>query len=204
MMSRGQTQAISFAGLCQSALLVHRTATGLPVDARAMSSLISSIRDTAPATIGSVYDGVENLQSGIGVAIDLLGRPPAEHLPILKYVMSILDVAARLRGRTDLTSALRSGIDSLAPDSDMDDAVRQLSLAYQNTVSRLERRIHVVGSPALLKQDHVAAQIRALLLAGIRGAWLWHQSGGRRWHLLLRRNNMRTALRSLAQPTMMH
>jgi high frequency lysogenization protein len=199
-----RAQAIAFAGICQAALLVHRTAIGQVVDPRSVQTLIRSIRETTPATVDSVYDGVANLQPGVGVAVDLVGRPPAELLPVLKYVMSILDVEVRLRRRTDLIDALRSGIDALERDAEVDDVVRQLSQLYQNTISRLDRRIHVVGSPALLKQDDIAATIRTLLLAGIRSAWLWHQSGGRRWHLLLRRNNMRTALRSLVQPTMMH
>jgi high frequency lysogenization protein len=75
---------------------------------------------------------------------------------------------------------------------------------YQRTISQLDRRIHVVGSAELLQQNGVAAKIRTLLLAGVRGAWLWQQSGGRRWHLVLRRSTIRSALAELAQPTMIH
>ncbi|MEQ8953835.1 MAG: DUF489 family protein, partial [Gammaproteobacteria bacterium] len=51
--------------------------------------------------------------------------------------------------------------------------------------------------------DYVANCIRALLLAGIRAAFLWYQLGGRRWRLLLYRkriqetaHNMRRSLLS--------
>ena len=41
-------------------------------------------------------------------------------------------------------------------------------------------------------------EIRALLLAGIRYAWLWRQKGGRRWHLLLRRTTIRRDLAAIS------
>ena len=45
----------------------------------------------------------------------------------------------------------------------------------------------VNGEHTYLSNDEIAAQIRALLLAGIRAAILWRQSGGSRWRLLFGR-----------------
>ena len=56
------------------------------------------------------------------------------------------------------------------------------------TISTITPRIMVSGNPAHLNNPENANRIRALLLAGIRGAMLWRQSGGGRWTLLLRRN----------------
>jgi high frequency lysogenization protein len=72
-----------------------------------------------------------------------------------------------------------------------------LSELYQQTVSTLSRRVQVTGDIAQLRRDDIAAEVRALLLAGIRFAWLWRQLGGRRWHLVLRRSNIRHALAEL-------
>jgi CII-binding regulator of phage lambda lysogenization HflD len=60
-----------------------------------------------------------------------------------------------------------------------------LAALYQDTISRLTMRIHVKGVPEHLRKQAVADKIRALLLAGIRSALLWHQLGGRRWHLFV-------------------
>jgi high frequency lysogenization protein len=51
--------------------------------------------------------------------------------------------------------------------------------------------------PQVLQMEHVADRIRALLLAGVRLAWLWQQLGGRRWHLILRRRTVLVGLRAL-------
>lgn len=68
-------------------------------------------------------------------------------------------------------------------------------------ISRLGKRIQVAGDPDLLKRESVADTIRAELLAGVRFAWLWHQLGGRRWHLVLRRRQLLVALETLERKT---
>ena len=65
------------------------------------------------------------------------------------------------------------------------------------SISTLGKRIQVTGNPELLQQSRVADEIRSLLLGGVRFAWLWHQLGGRRWHLILRRRALLTALKAL-------
>ena len=55
-------------------------------------------------------------------------------------------------------------------------------------------KVHRNGDPNLLNRPEIAARIRALLLAGVRAAVLWHQCGGRRLQLLLQaRRTVNTA-----------
>jgi len=54
-------------------------------------------------------------------------------------------------------------------------------------VRDIEPRIVVNGRPLYLQNSSIVHQIRALLLAALRSAWLWRQVGGKRWALLLRR-----------------
>ena len=55
----------------------------------------------------------------------------------------------------------------------------------------------VNGDPVHLNNSENANRIRALLLAGIRAATLWRQSGGGRLTLLLRRNPLLLETRML-------
>jgi high frequency lysogenization protein len=198
-------QCIAFAGLCQSALLVDRCAHGLATSSREIDPLLKSIFATKPDTVDDVYGPVSQLRSGIASAQELLTKPSAELAPTLRYVMALLDIETRLRRRTDLSHLLREGIEQLRGSATtLDESTfAPLSALYQRTISKLDRRVHVTGSPEILQRNEIAAKIRTLLLAGIRSAWLWHQSGGRRWHLLLRRSTMRNALNTLA-PTSLH
>ncbi|MEZ5557402.1 MAG: DUF489 family protein [Pseudomonadales bacterium] len=54
--------------------------------------------------------------------------------------------------------------------------------------------------PQVLQREQTAEEIRALLLAGVRFAWLW-QLGGRRWHLILRRRVLLAGLRPITELT---
>ena len=72
----------------------------------------------------------------------------------------------------------------------VDRTFEQLGKLYQDTISKLPYRIQVQGKIELLRNDQIAMRIRALLLAGIRAAVLWHQLGGRRWHLIFYRKRI--------------
>lgn len=196
-------QCISFAGICQSAALVHRTAHGLATSSREIEPLITSIFATDPTTIDDVYGSVNYLRSGVVAAAEMLSKPSVDLVPALKYVMALLDIEMRLRTHAELTQTLRQGIDELRAHSvePNESLFAPLSALYQRTISTLDRRVHVSGSPEFLQRSEVAAKIRTLLLAGVRSAWLWHQSGGRRWHLILRRSTMRNTLNTLVRPS---
>ena len=57
----------------------------------------------------------------------------------------------------------------------------------------------MTGDPNVLQREENAARVRALLLAGIRSAVLWRQTGGRRWQLIFRRRKVATIARELAE-----
>jgi high frequency lysogenization protein len=76
-----------------------------------------------------------------------------------------------------------------------DDAViAAVATCYQETLSTLKFRIQVRGDARYLRDPEVASKIRAVLLAGVRAAMLWHQIGGRRWHLPVFRKRILRAL----------
>ena len=68
---------------------------------------------------------------------------------------------------------------------------------YLKNISTLSPRIMVNGDPVHLNNSENANRIRALLLAGIRAATLWRQSGGGRLTLLLRRSPLLRETRML-------
>jgi high frequency lysogenization protein len=72
----------------------------------------------------------------------------------------------------------------------VNDLSHAISGIYQDTLSKQKFRIKVNGSAQHLQDSRNADLIRALLLAGIRSAFLWRQLGGHRWKLLLKRKQM--------------
>jgi high frequency lysogenization protein len=74
--------------------------------------------------------------------------------------------------------------------NNVNDLCHSVSGIYQDTLSKLKFRIKVNGSAQHLQDPKNADMIRALLLCGIRSAFLWRQVGGRRWRLLVQRKQI--------------
>jgi high frequency lysogenization protein len=78
--------------------------------------------------------------------------------------------------------------------SDDSEVIANIADLYEETVSTLVLRIQVRGEIRFLQNDINVNKVRALLLSGIRSSVLWHQLGGRRWHLLFLRRRLKSAI----------
>lgn len=186
-------RALALAGVAQAAALVHRVAHGHDVPADACRALLLSVPTRRAADMDDVFPDPQAFRIGVAAARDALsGRPRAPE--VLRYSLQLIELARALGGVPQVVEKLGRMVDVLDP-SDPDEG--QLSQIYQQTISTLGKRIQVTGDPQLLRQEAVADRIRAILLAGIRLAWLWQQLGGRRWHLILRRRAVLVGLRTL-------
>ena len=83
--------------------------------------------------------------------------------------------------------------------SHVNDLCHSVSGIYQDTLSNLKFRIKVNGSAQHLRNPQTADIIRAVLLAGLRAAFLWRQLGGRRWKLVIQRKQMLEASQKLSR-----
>lgn len=189
--------ALALAGVVQTAMLVHRTAHGREVSADALNLLLRTVPTRNAQQLDEVFPEPGAYRPGAVTAMDALSgksRPPE----VLRYTLQLIELAKLLGGVPQVVEKLGrllDDVDPQAPDAG------QLGRIYQQTISTLGKRIQVTGDPQVLQQEAAADTIRALLLAGVRLAWLWHQLGGRRWHLILRRRALLVALQPLTQPT---
>ncbi|MFU8817777.1 MAG: lysogenization protein HflD [Pseudomonadales bacterium] len=185
--------ALALAGVVQAATLVHRRAHGQTLPEDAHQAVLRSVPTRQAGGMEDVFPDPGAFRLGATSAIDALsGRSDAPE--ILRYTLQLVELAKMLSGVPQVVEKLGRLIDDLDPDEPDE---QQLGRIYAQTVSTLGKRIQVTGDPKLLQQEPVADSVRALLLAGVRMAWLWHQLGGRRWHLILRRAALLQSLRSL-------
>jgi high frequency lysogenization protein len=183
--------AMALAGVVQVAALVHRTANGEGVDDDLRRAVLRTITTHQAEHYDQIFPDPAALRYGAGIAMEVLnGRTGAPE--VLRYTLQLMDIARLLRGVPQVVEKLRHLLDE-ADAADADDA--RYARIYQQTISTLGKRIQVTGDPNVLQREETAERIRALLLAGVRLAWLWQQQGGRRWHLIFRRGPL---IRSLA------
>ena len=74
-----------------------------------------------------------------------------------------------------------------------------LGSAYVDSLGQLRFRVQIRGDAKQLQAAGMAERIRAILLAGVRAAWLWRRLGGRRWHLIFTRGQILREIREIAK-----
>jgi len=185
-------RSLALAGIVLSAELVRGCAHGSRLDPAAVSAVKRAIGTAHAETFRAVFGDIADYRGGVVTAIALLEGKPSNSEP-LRYALQLIELASLLRRTPEVVTSLGSALDRLpAEPTDQD-----LAKVYQSSISTLGKRIQVTGNPELLRQEGIADSIRALLLGGIRFAWLWHQLGGRRWHLVLKRGEILRALKAL-------
>jgi len=83
--------------------------------------------------------------------------------------------------------------------SHVNETCHSVAAIYSDTLSTLSYRVKISGSAQHLQNDANAEIIRALLLAGVRSAYLWRQLGGRRWKMIFNRNQIRSVAIDLSR-----
>lgn len=198
---------LALAGVCQAAVQVQKLARRGEVDKTALESSLSSILVTTPETPQQVFGSLENLRSGFQVIVDQLGNhSSSKDTELTRYIAAILGLERKLSAKPAALSELSNRIAHVQRqlayvDLENEQVIAALASIYSDVISPLAPRIQVAGSPAVLKQDINQHRIRALLLAGVRAAFMWRQMGGRRRHILFKRSNIlrsaREALRTI-------
>lgn len=194
-----EDRVIALAGLVQAAWLTDSIAyTGKAEDTALDASLGSLFSFQAPDVAG-VFGGPARVRRGLEIlsrVLDNRGKP--EDLRLTRYLVSLVGHARRATQNDELMDALRRGLERAEQQKSHFEGwdapvMANLADVYVRTVGTLDPRIMVNGEPARLQNPVNVDHIRALLLAGVRAAVLWRQTGGRRWHLVLARRKLKLA-----------
>lgn len=203
MSNSQQGRTIPLAALlacCQAVDHLARTGA-IPPDrlAQAMTALLSSDPDQTL----QIYRDSESLRNGLDLLESLLrGERGAGTTELLRYAVGVLHLQRRLQRDTTTRSRIYAGIERAATQARLfspthDNVLASVAQCYQDTLGKYRFRIQVRGESGYLRQEAVATRVRCLLFAAIRAAVLWHQQGGRRWHLLLCRGPLLAQTRQL-------
>jgi high frequency lysogenization protein len=131
------------------------------------------------------------------------GSETSQYRATVRYAMSIVYLEAKLSKQQDLLEIIHTRLQHAAIKKthfspNINEMAHSIAAIYQDTVSTFNYRIQVNGSAQQLQDPANADMIRALLLAAIRSAVLWRQSGGKRWHFLFSRKRLGSALANIA------
>lgn len=205
ILGRNAQQTIALAGVAQAARLVDQVSkTGsYPIEflQPSLNSLFTFEADDAQ----SMFGGLAGVKLGLhNLASILADRNARENQELLRYFLSILYLERRFSGDTQMMSVVRSRLEHTHFKaehftSDIQELSASIAGIYQDTFSQQNFRIKVSGAAQHLEDPRNAQVIRALLLAGVRAAFMWRQLGGRRWQLLIQRKRLLHAAQNLSR-----
>lgn len=198
-----QDQTLALAGVFQAVGLVRDIAHEGKADSSALNTSVRSIFETNPINTEAVYGGARNLRYGLELMVKQASeaRSP-QNIEITKYAVSVLYLERQLMKHPALLQRVSDGVEKARAQSAHFDITHENILAslancYTETISTLTPRIIVTGSQGYLSNPDVANKVRTLLLAAVRSAVLWRQSGGNRWQLIFGRRKIIDAAREL-------
>lgn len=198
-------RTLALAGMYQAAALARQLARRGYADPEPLQASVRSILIIDAVNTQSVYGGVEGLRLGLLSMSRQTGS--AGDLEVAGYVVALYQLAKRFHQSQELTGRVSEALSELRKDVSVSDdggvssqVFEQFAELYKANLSHLKPRIMVQGEQTHLGSDHIVAQIRTSLLAGVRSGVLFIQLDGGRWQLLLRRRRYQeNAARLLAE-----
>ena len=204
-MNSREDQVLALAGIFQSATLIEYLAHKGEVNQAAFDCCIDSLFTFESDSVLDIYGDIAGLQRGLQALVEYLGGSNTQSgKSAAYYIMAMMKLSSNLLEQKALANQLQEQLKNIQRHS-TDFEMSQTSILnnidglYQKCISNLHPRIMVRGDQNILSNGDNAAKVRALILAGIRSAVLWHQVGGSKWKLIfLRKKYVECAQRLLS------
>jgi len=200
-----EQRTLALAGVAQAARIVDLAAKTGSWPTPFVEASIHSLFCFEPEAVDSVFGTPQGIRLGLEQLSACLSLSQDESAAqTLRYTLAMLQLEKRFAKRDDLLSIVHSRLKHAAYSADnfssnINTINSNIASIYQDTLSTLSYRIKVTGSAQHLNSPHVADLVRALLLCGVRAAFLWRQLGGSRLKLMLSRGEIRDTAARLAR-----
>lgn len=194
-MKQAEDRLLALAGIFQAASLVDEIARQGSASSSNLETCIHSIFQTDAETIEAVFYDRYHLRHGLQAIVRQMTENHPNRVDVTRYVLQLMHLAGKLANEPQAVQALADGIELAKTRSETfgpahANILAQLADLYSDNISRLSKRIMVNGEPLHLNNPDNVNKIRALLLSGVRAAWLWKQCGGKRRQMVFQRRKI--------------
>jgi high frequency lysogenization protein len=185
-----ETRVLALAGVFQAVSLVRAIARSGECDDEALEASLASVFKLESDSAADVFGGNVGVRHGLRVLIEQVEGNDRD-LPLFHMLVNVLKLERSLARNPAINRRLGEGLQGMQRQLQHfpvghPTIIARLADLYTANLSPLKPHITVVGNPLYLQQPAQTQRVRALLLAALRAAVLWHQLGGRRRHLLFR------------------
>ncbi|MBC7657932.1 MAG: high frequency lysogenization protein HflD [Frankiaceae bacterium] len=187
-------RVLALAGLLQAVRLVQQMANNGQAETRPLAACIGSLFRFDAETTEEVYGGASELAPGLQRVIAQLDGSDRDTAQT-RIAMNVMHLERKFVAASATVEAVRRELEDIQRQSLLSgpthpNVLARLGDLYAAQISTLGPRVLVQGNPVYLSQVTVVGEVRATLLAALRSAVLWRQSGGSYWDLLLSRRVM--------------
>lgn len=200
-----EDKTVALAGVFQVAQLVKDIAReGKSNQVSIESSLESLLNFDAPDVI-SVFGNISGVIQGLRTLQNQLdSETQNRNIDITRYAITLIHLQRKLEKNPAMLDEISSRLESVKSQLDYFDlshtnTIAKLAEIYKTTISTMLPKIMIEGEQVYLSNNNNADKIRALLLAGIRSAVLWKQTGGSRLQLLFSRKKYLNTAKKLSE-----
>lgn len=186
-------RVLAFAGIVQACRCVQQIATTGMVETNALTASIQSVLIVDADDCEDIFNAGDKLHTGLKYSIELFSNAGnMERNEVMRMVISVIQLERTLSKNPAALNDISAGIEKATEQSEHfsllhANVLASLAGVYSDTLSVLKPKIMVNGEEMHLTNPINTNKIRSLLLAAVRAAVLWRQSGGSRWQLLFYR-----------------
>ena len=192
MLSRVENRVLALAGIAQCSKLVQDIARRGRASEDAKRETLARIIVFDESDPEIALGGIES--NALGLADLMVKRADPFLMERVRTITAIVNLERFLCKQPQVIRTLRSRLETFAEwlgssDIDSPTSVDELAAIYTETLSYLGPRIMIKGEQSYLEDQRNVNEIRALLLAGVRCAYVFSELGGKKWHLFLNRKS---------------
>lgn len=203
-------QTIALAALYQCIRAADELATTGSCAEHDLQICIESLFIFDSPTTEAIYGSIVDLKSGLsGLIKQLNGETYIQdgsdrtskqntkiNLTLAQYAIGVMHLQKKLSRDPKALEEITNRLDVAKRQSEIfssvlhENVLANIADIYSESVSTLASKIMIQGDQNHLSNPLIVNKIRSLLLAAVRAAILWNQLGGRRWHIIFRRNKI--------------
>jgi len=176
---------------------------GTPRNKKSLSIMTQSVLTSSIDDVFNSYQELDDLQVGLdALASSFKISKKVEDKDIARYALSFIHLERKLAKDQDRLDRIASGLERVRKLIKIHPCTHEAIMAnlasiYTDNISTLKFQLHISGRSVYINDASSSNVLRTLILAGVRAAVLWHQLGGRRWHLMINKDSIRQDLKQI-------
>ena len=200
-----RNQCIAMAAIIQAAHIADEIAVTGQYSEKHMKASANSIFSLDTSNLTEIYPDLSELKLGLQNLISIFNDGNTyTKSRVVRYTFAIIQLQLILKKDSIMLMQIHEKL-RIDDEPAIDVAENLLNRCfraaeiYSTTLSKLRFKIYISGDRDFIGKNNNEKIIRAMLLAGVRAAFLWHQFGGRRWKLFFQRRKMVEVARNLSK-----